>query len=142
MILPHFTAKQSLCRHVSMATHIKMQTLLKTVIVSATFALLSACQQLPLSSHSQTEDKTAWQQKAYAIGQANCLKNSSYSHPQVSGKIIDTEKYMLITMLNQQHTHASANNTTGKGELCIVSKQNGDIDITAIDRLRFLEGIQ
>lgn len=117
----------------------------KIVIASILAISITGCQQIPhadkttqLSTLSNTTNT-----KYYAAGQYKCLKYSSYHRPQVSGKIIDTPTYMLITMMNQDDTIDHKNNPKpSKGELCIVNKALGVVQITAIDRLRFLEGIQ
>lgn len=100
-----------------------------TILFILSLFLVTACQSLPDVSHQQTRNKP------YVHGQTTCMLKSSFSKPKVSGQVIDTPNYMLVTLINAQH--ASDTN----GELCIIDKQAGQVEITRVNQLRFLSNL-
>lgn len=71
----------------------------------------------------------------FVTAQSQCLQQSQYKKPRVSGQIIETPRYLLVTLMNNAAKSAT-------GELCIVNKSTQHIEITPVNKLRFLTGIQ
>jgi hypothetical protein len=63
--------------------------------------------------------------------QAECLAKSRLHQPQLSGNVINTPRYALVTL------QRASNIMTG-GELCIVNKITHSVEITAIDNLEYI----
>ncbi len=66
---------------------------------------------------------------------SSCLSHSRLYQPTTAGKAIDTPTYTLITLEPQQAVR-------GAGELCIVDKVSGRLEITAVNDLQFLQTLQ
>lgn len=99
---------------------------LVSLLFSALFTL-AGCQSI---SHTQAASQT--KAASHASPQQICKQYSQYSKPVVSGQIIETTNYILVTMINQPQAKKS------EGELCIINKTTQLAEITAIDALRFL----
>lgn len=97
---------------------------------------LSACQSGPIRPDAQW---LPWNQARTGIAQAEapqaCIAHSRLHQPQVSGKVINSPHYTLITLESNAATPAM-------GELCIHDKVSGRIEITAIADLQFLSTLQ
>lgn len=64
---------------------------------------------------------------------AACVERSRLARPAVSGQVIDSPRYALVTLQQLGQTAPMSS-----GELCIVNKVTQIIDVTAVDNLRFL----
>ena len=60
-----------------------------------------------------------------------CQTRSQFTTPYVAGEVIQTDSYALISMSAEPPANSQ------KGELCIVDKRSGNIEITSTDQLSF-----
>ena len=60
-----------------------------------------------------------------------CQTRSQFTTPYVAGDIIQSKSYALVSMTAEPPA------ITQKGELCIVDKRSGYIEITSTDQLSF-----
>ena len=60
-----------------------------------------------------------------------CQTRSRFTTPYVAGEVIQSDSYALISMSAEPPAN------TQKGELCIVDKRSGNIEITSTDQLSF-----
>ena len=60
-----------------------------------------------------------------------CQTRSRFTTPYVAGEVIQSDSYALISMSAEPPAN------TQKGELCIIDKRSGRIEITATDQLSF-----
>lgn len=74
-----------------------------------------------------------WSKSAESLHdyQAKCLAKSSLHQPQLSGSLINTPRYALVTLQREA-------NVLSGGELCIVNKITHSVEITAIDNLEYI----
>lgn len=111
-----------------------MLNVVKTGFMLLVLVSISACQQM---SRLEMPDflkaqKPLIQPITNQQSYAKCLANSSYKHPNISGQLIETPSYILITLVNQKNPIKS------RGELCIIHKASASVEITAVNELRFL----
>jgi len=60
-----------------------------------------------------------------------CQTRSRFTTPYVAGEVIQSDSYALISMSAEPPANSQ------KGELCIVDKRHGNIEITSTDELSF-----